>query len=281
MVTPSKATILLVHGGWLTPAHYAKFTSQLRSLGHEVHVPRLLSVNGARPPNANLHSDTALIRTYAESLISAGRRLIVLMHSYGGQVGTNALAGLGVEALRREKQQQQQDNSSAGVDLGAGSGGIARLIYITAFGLLPGQSMIGMVKEMGDEALIPLAFDFAEDGTVENRDPKNLLVGPGLSDEELEAFVGSMAVWNGKSMYQDIENCAWREDIPVSYVCTTNDMTVPLRYQQVMIERMREAGKEVETFELETGHCPQATKAEELAEIVHEVVRGEGSRWGV
>ncbi|KAL4874965.1 Alpha/beta hydrolase fold-1 [Aspergillus karnatakaensis] len=279
MTTPSKAAILLVHGGWLTPAHYSRFTSQLRSLGHEVHVPRLLSVNGARPPNADLNSDTALIRSYAESLIATGRKLIVLMHSYGGQVGTNALAGLGVEDLRIDKQQQLQDDSSTGADLAATGGGVARLVYITAFALSPGQSMTGWVQEMGDEALLPLAFDFADDGTMMSRDPNNLVVGPGLSDEEMEGFVGSMAVWNGNAMHQGIEHCAWKGDIPVSYVCTTEDMTVPLRYQEVMIERMRGVGKEVETFELGTGHCPQVTKAEELVGIVDGIVSGEERRW--
>ncbi|KAL4766872.1 alpha/beta-hydrolase [Aspergillus nidulans var. acristatus] len=259
----SKATILLIHGGWHTPAHYAAFTSHLRSAGHEVHAPRLPTANGARPPNADLATDTALVRSYAESLIDAGRKLIVIMHSYGGQVGTNALVGLS-EAARAKANLP---------------GGVTRLIYVTAFALSPGQSMIGMVKEMGDEALIPIAFDFADDGTVLDRDPKNLLVGPGLSDSELEEFVDSLVVWNGSAMYQDIENCAWREDVGVSYVCTSNDMTVPLKYQQVMIERMMEAGKDVEAFQLETGHCPQITLPRELGDIVSGIVSAEEQRW--
>lgn len=249
--TTARPTIVLIHGGWHTPPLYDKFTSLLKSQGYEVHVPRLLSMNGARPPNADLYSDTALIRTYVKELIEAGHQVAVLMHSYGGQVGSNALAGLSFEARPQRKQ----------------AGGITGLVYITAFALSEGESMMDMVTNMGDEALIPLAFDFADDGTVLNRDPKSLLVGPGLQEAELDAYVARFERWNGTAMYQGLERCAWRE-IPVSYVCTRNDMTVPLSYQQAMIEKMRGEGRVVDVFELETGHCPQVTMPRELVDIV-------------
>ncbi|KAK6956857.1 hypothetical protein Daesc_002138 [Daldinia eschscholtzii] len=34
-----------------------------------VHVPRLPSTNGARPPNTDLSADSELVRTYVESLV--------------------------------------------------------------------------------------------------------------------------------------------------------------------------------------------------------------------
>ncbi|KAL4967802.1 alpha/beta hydrolase [Aspergillus stella-maris] len=258
----AKATILLIHGGWHTPAHYSKLTDYLESKGHEVHIPRLETINGARPPNADLTTDTVLIKSYAEQLISKGHRLVVLMHSYGGQVGTNALSGLGLNE-RREK----------GLP-----GGIARLVYITAFAQFPGKTMMDLVHEMGDGHLIPIAFDFDEDGTCVDADPKNLLVGPGLPEEELEEFVGSLVRWNGTAMSQPLENCAWMDEgVNVSYVCTSEDFTVPLKYQEIMVERMRGKGKEVKVFTLETGHCPQVTVSGELGKIVDGIVKGEES----
>ncbi|KAL4949208.1 hypothetical protein BDW69DRAFT_174867 [Aspergillus filifer] len=171
------------------------------------------------------------------------------MHSYGGQVGTNALSGLGFRERR-------------GKEL---AGGIARLVYITAFVQLPGKTMMDLVHEMGDGHLVPIAFDFAEDGTCVDADPKNLLVGPGLPEEELDEFVGSLIRWNGTAMLQPLENCAWMDEgVNISYVCTSEDFTVPLRYQETMIERMREMGKEVKIFKLKTGHCPQVTLPAEL-----------------
>ena len=74
-------------------------------------------------------------------------------------------------------------------------------------------------------------------------------------------------------MYQAIENCAWKEEgIGVSYIMTSDDMTVPLDYQKSMVEEMRAQGKEVETVELETGHCPNVTMTKEVTDVVNGVV---------
>lgn len=255
MATP-KPTLVLIHGGWHVPSTYSKFTSALRAAGYEVHVPRLPSMNGARPPNTDLITDTELVRGYVESLVDAGRSVIVIMHSYGGQVGTNALHGLGLNSrVQHEKPLP---------------GGVAHLIYMCAFALPEGGSMVGKVKEFGHEHLLPVAFDFADDNSCLNRDPKTLLVGPGIEDGEAEVYVSSLVRWNGRSMYQEVTQTAWRE-IPVTYIHTSQDMTVPLDYQESMVDRMKEEGQEVHTFNLDTGHCPNVIKTEEIVDIVNEV----------
>lgn len=71
------------------------------------------------PPNADQSSDTTLIRSYVESLVRAGRTVIAIGHSYGGQVYSNALHGLGVEA-----------RSSKGL-----RGGVSNLIYLVGYAL--------------------------------------------------------------------------------------------------------------------------------------------------
>ncbi|KAF7597190.1 hypothetical protein BBP40_009530 [Aspergillus hancockii] len=251
-MTTSTPIIVLVHGGWHTPASYGKFSTALKALGHELHIPSLPSMNGTRPPNANLETDTTLIYSYVESLVNAGHHIVILMHSYGGQVGTNALVGLGAETRRQQ-----------GLP-----GGVTRLIYIAAFALEEGGSMVGVVNSFGHEVLIPLAFDVADDDSCVDREPRNLVLGePVLPDEELDAYVAGLRRWNGRAMYQEIRGCAWRE-IPVSYVFATADMTASFDYQKSFVERMREQGMEVETFSLETGHFPTFTKADELAGIV-------------
>lgn len=183
----TKPTLVLIHGGWHTPHTYTKLTSSLESLGYSVHIPHLPSMNDARPPNSDLATDTALMRGYVESLIDAGYTVIAIMHSYGGQVGTTALHGL---SLRNRAQRHQP-------------GGVASLIYMCAFALPEGGSMFGKVQEFGHEHLIPLAFDFADDSCVD-RDPKALLVGPGVEGAEAEAYVSSLVRWNGKCMYQEV-----------------------------------------------------------------------------
>ena len=258
----SQEAILIIAGGWHTPQSYSKLTTALQSSGYDVHVPPHPSMNGSRPPNADLCTDSAHIRSYAEKLVDNGRKVSVVMHSYGGQVGTNALHGLGTK-----------DRANAGR-----AGGVEKLIYMAACALPEKKAMIDMVRHHGHEDLMPLAFDFAPDMSCVSRDPETLLVGAdaGLPGAQVQAYLATLARWNGNCMYQPMstERAAWR-DIPVTYIHTTKDMTVPLDYQKWLVDEMRKEGVQVQTATLETGHCPHFVVPDEVADVVGKVVRGE------
>ncbi|KAL1851396.1 hypothetical protein Daus18300_012578 [Diaporthe australafricana] len=257
MTSPVKPTLLFVHGGWHVPESYHKLTSALRAAGFEVHIPRHLSMNQSRPPNADLGSDTDLIRSYATSLVEAGRTVAVLMHSYGGQVGTNALHGLSKEARAAQGQQ----------------GGISHLIYMAAFALPEGKSMMDKVAEFGHMDRIPVAFGFDEDQSCVANYPKEGLIGEAYANEldgkELEEYMGSLVRWNGKCMYLPIQNTpVWRDEARIFYIYTAGDVTVPVDYQKNMVEFVEKEGKTVETIELATGHSPNLTATQEVVDAV-------------
>ncbi|KAK2612021.1 hypothetical protein QQS21_001986 [Conoideocrella luteorostrata] len=249
--------ILVIGGGWHVPASYKKLVDALEAAGFEVHCPPLPSMTQERPPTKSLAEDTESIRTYAEKLIDAngGRRVVAVMHSYGGQVGTNGLVGLGLK-----------NRAEQGL-----SGGVSDLVYLCAFALPEGGSMAGKVKDMGHEALIPIAFDFADDMSCLCRDPRGQLVGSGVDEDELEDYLATLLRWNGQAMYDDISQCAWRE-IPVTYVYAANDMTVPMDYQMSMVALLEEQGQAVKKHELQTGHCPNLTAVNDVVEVINSVV---------
>ena len=255
-MSTSKPEIVFIHGAWSPPSSYARFTDLLESRGFTVHIPELSSLNGSRPPTSNLATDTAQIREFVTDLVDEGRSIIVLMHSYGGHVGTNALTGLGIEARR-------QNNLP---------GGIERLVYICAAAYNVGESMLTIVEKHGQMDLMSAVFPSEEDGTCVCSDPRTILLGPGLSDEEFESWVSQLRPWNGISLGMNLEHCAWLE-IPVSYVMATADMTMPWAYQKEMIANMEAHGRKVQTFQLETGHCPPVTTPEDMVKIVEEIVR--------
>lgn len=259
MATNTKPTLLFIGGAWHFPESYIKLTTALRAAGFEVHAPRALSMNQSRPPNADLYSDSDLIRTYATSLIEAGRSVAVLMHSYGGQVGTNALYGLSLKA-----------RAAKGL-----SGGITHLIYMNAFASAPGKSMMDKVEEFGHMDRIPIAFDFAEDQSCVAKYPKEGLIGEQyaekLDPEELKTYMASLGRFNGKSMYQGIKDTpAWRDDVKLSYIYTLGDVTVPVDYQKNMVENIEKElnGKTFETVDLDTGHTPSLTATKEVVDAV-------------
>ncbi|MCJ1296909.1 hypothetical protein MMC34_008477 [Xylographa carneopallida] len=180
------------------------------------------------------------------------------MHSYGGQVGSDALVG--PSCASRAAQNLPE--------------GVSRLVYLTAFVVPEGTAMMDKVKEFGHMDLVPLAFNFAEDDTCLNNDPMTLLIGPSaVRDGEVDQYLVTLVRWNGKGMYLPIKHAAWRE-IPVAYIYTTGDMTVPLDCQKSFVEGMEKAGCPVRTFELATGHCPNLTATEGVVDAVNKIVEG-------
>lgn len=258
MAASIQPTIFIIGGAFHTPECYQALTTTLEASGYEVHVPHLPSCNQSRPPNADLSSDTALVRSYIKSLIRAGRKIVVIAHSYGGQVCSNALYGLGAEA-----------RSSQGLE-----GGVSALFYMSSWALPEGSTALDKAKEFGNMDLIPIAFDIAEDQTGIVRDPVTALVGPGVDDAVAEAYLSTLIRWNTQCFYQRIERTAWREIQPVVYIYTTADMMVPLHYQRSVVEGVEKEGVKVQTFELNAGHCPYLADAQGVVDIVNKIVAG-------
>ncbi|KAJ6008044.1 hypothetical protein N7540_012020 [Penicillium herquei] len=251
----TKPEIVISGGGWHTPASYATFRTVLESRGLTVHVPLHPTMNGSRPPNGDFIADSNAFRQFVTELVDAGRSVVVIMHSYGGQVGTNSLVGLGVEARKQQ-----------GLP-----GGVIRLIYVAAHALQEGQSGVSIAKDAGRSANLAKVLDFAEDGTCVHGKPKELLLGPGVPEEEADKFVATLGRWNGTCVAHPLQHCAWQE-IPVSYIHTLNDLGLPLHYQKAMVENIKSTGRDIQTFELDSGHCPTTTMPEELATLVEQII---------
>ena len=65
-------------------------------------------------------------------------------------------------------------------------------------------------------------------------------------------------------------------DVPLAYVKTTQDKLIPVEAQEGMIEMIRQGqkqGTEVKVWEIMSGHCPNASRAEELGKMVVEAVQ--------
>ncbi|KAF7956085.1 hypothetical protein EAE96_005006 [Botrytis aclada] len=255
----TKPTLVLLSGSWHNPQNYHKLVSALSTHSYDLLIPSLPSMNGAQPPTADLYTDITFIHSYISDLVSQGKHIIVLMLSYGGQVGSNALTEFAVSTRKFQ-----------GL-----SGGVVHLLYITAFMMLEGECMMDKVRLFGHEELIPIVFKIAEDGTQVHSDPRALLIGSNpkdkVTEEEIEEYISTLSRWNGNAMYQPLKDrAAWR-DIDMSYVVTKMDKTVFVNYQLDMLEAVKKEGKEVKVWELETGHSPALTMTDELVEIVLEV----------
>ena len=124
-----KPTVLLVHGAWHNSSCWDPIRAELKKLSYPTEVVQLKSSGNAVTTHLE---DTAIIRKALESLIVAeGKTVILVMHSYGGVAGTNAVHGL--ESATRQKEGEK--------------GGISHCLFIAAFLVPKGKSLIGMFHE--------------------------------------------------------------------------------------------------------------------------------------
>jgi pimeloyl-ACP methyl ester carboxylesterase len=123
----SKADLIFVPGAWHSPDSFDPTTTELKELGYTVHGINLPSV-GAKPHLKSFTPDVEAVKSTLNKVLSSGKDVVMLYHSYGGAVGSEALADY-VKRLQ-----------SGGAKEGWGK--IRRLVYIAAFVLPEGGSLM-------------------------------------------------------------------------------------------------------------------------------------------
>jgi pimeloyl-ACP methyl ester carboxylesterase len=121
-------TVVFSPGAFLSPDIFNDVRTLLEGQG----LPSLAVGHpsiGAEPPNKTLADDTAHLRGVLEGLVSEGKDIVVVAHSYGGIVASGAVQGLGAA---------QRASTSA-------LAGVVMLLYITAFVVPLGMTMLDMM----------------------------------------------------------------------------------------------------------------------------------------
>lgn len=253
----SLPTIVLVHGAWHTPANYSSYANALKAQGFKVLTPQLPSCNNSPRPNASFTEDVTAVHNVVKSLVEAGERVLMVMHSYGGAVGTDAISGLTIT-----------DRKDAGK-----KGGVIHLFYICAYILPPGLSVWDIVVEAGFAELWPQYIQNFDDGSTFPLDPTAMFlngVEKEIVDEALPHLVKSpLSAFEAKT-----RGDAWRK-VPVTYILTQQDWALPRVYQDIMLGKVKGEGVVVKTEDWDTCHSIFITKREEMVRAVLEAVRDE------
>lgn len=118
-----KPTIVLLHGAWHDSSCWTPVTSLLKEHQYPFVALDLQSAGGDLSTTAE--DDVAQIQKTTSELVTQGKEVVLVMHSYGGIPGTLSAKGL----LRKDRETKQKP------------GGIVALVYVTAFLLPVGTSL--------------------------------------------------------------------------------------------------------------------------------------------
>lgn len=129
MARSNNPTIVIAGGAWQPSSGYNLLVAKLCSQGYTTIAPSLPSIGGTTTPLPGLAEDVQAIRTVLKNLVDEGKDVILLCHSYGGVVGSCAVEGL--DTATRKKNVLP--------------GGVSKVIYMSAFMLPKGKSLVEML----------------------------------------------------------------------------------------------------------------------------------------
>ncbi|KAJ9622185.1 hypothetical protein H2204_011617 [Knufia peltigerae] len=254
--------IYIVHGSWHSPIFFDPVKTRLESRGYQVICPQLPSMTGELPAVKTMYDDADPVRRDLENLIEdQGQDVLLVMHSYGGIVGTQAAAGLG-KAERRAAavESQQQQGSSSG---GGGGGGVIRLLYVCSFILTEDEHLC---QPLGGEPAPFLKIE--ENGICIPVNPEQVFYQD-LPVDEQKYWATQVKPQPLITQFNPMTKVAYK-NIPVSYLYCENDQALPCSIQKFFVERCRTT-VDVTTFTCTAGHSPFLSQPDFFADLVVKV----------
>lgn len=267
----SKPTIFFVHGAWHQPAHMTPIMDMLEADGYPCVCPQQPSFNlpSAQMRDFPMTRDAAAIRGALDKLIvEEERTVLVVLHSYGGVVGTEAVdASLGIRARAAKGEK----------------GGVLRLVYMCAF-ILPAESSLGdafggkLPPIIKTEVRCSLCcqlrylnnFPVAQpDGSCMMIDGRTRFYDQ-LDDAEAAKWLALCKPGPASAQLWRLSYTAYMHH-PLSYIVAGEDRALLPEIQWNMIQGCRNNGLEVDVHELAADHSPWLCKTEELAAILRKL----------
>ncbi|KAL2136183.1 hypothetical protein VTI74DRAFT_5061 [Chaetomium olivicolor] len=245
-------TVVIVPGAWQLDNAWDEFRAVLSRAGHNAYHVSLPSVGGTELPLTGLPEDVAAVRSVIGGLADKGDEIILLCHSSGGVVGSNAVEGYDV-ATRQ----------AAGK-----KGGVSRIVYVSAFMLPKGQSLLGM---LGGQPLPWMVVD----GDRVTGDP-TMMPEIGFNDlpDDQKAYWATQVTYTSAALFAaESQFEPWNNGIPGSYIFCTLDNALPYSLQQGMAEQLK-LGPNPRNATVESGHCPFLSMPERLLGAFKQAIGG-------
>ncbi|WP_353813621.1 alpha/beta fold hydrolase [Agromyces sp. SYSU T00266] len=227
-----KPTIVLVHGAFADSSGWNDVTERLQKRGY--------TVLAASNPLRGLLTDAAYVRSILETIEGP---IVLVGHSYGGAVITNAATGL--------------DNVEA-------------LVYVAAYALDEGERLVdanalgGGHTDLADHIVIrpyPGAPSGDADGYIDPAYFRELFAAD-LPKKQTDVMAASQRPAALQALFTPSGEPAWKT-IPSWYVVASQDHTIPPEAERVMAAR---AGST--TIEIDSSHVVMMSHPGDVANVI-------------
>jgi pimeloyl-ACP methyl ester carboxylesterase len=219
--------VILVHGAWHGPSAWHEVVERLSGEGIRSVALDLPSKGADTAALGDMHDDAEVVRA---AVAGAGTPALVVAHSYGG------------------------------LPVSEGAAGAAHLLYVAAFMLEPGESLLGLRGGVDPEWWLT-----SEDGRVVfPGDPKHVFYAD-CPPDVAERAVAALVPQNKDVFRQELRSAAWKT-VPSTYVVCERDNAIPPALQERMSQRAGTVSR------MDASHSPFLSRPGELTAIIQETL---------
>ncbi|KAF4982468.1 hypothetical protein FZEAL_1922 [Fusarium zealandicum] len=245
-------TLVLVPGAWHSPDTWGKIVSAMEPRDFKC-VPVALPTTSSS--NAKFSDDVKAVRESVLAETTQGRDVVVVVHSYGGAVGSSAIKGLTLKG----------PHHSSSTDKASG--------HVIGFFMIASGFMVGGVTfldGLGGKPPPSWDADYENNVAALKVDIRELFYHD-LSEEEGDYWVGRIQSQSLKAFTEGAEDAyaGWME-VPVWYLATTEDRALPIEAQRFFVQGAKDAGGDVTLREIESSHSPMLSKPDETVKVLME-----------
>jgi len=226
--TSTNTTIILVHGGWADGSSWGKVITTLKNAGHRVIAVQL-----------PLHNSADDIATVKRAIELAGGPVLLVGHSYGGFVITNA---------------------------GSNNPNVTGLVYVAAFAPDEGQSLGTFVNP----AMLPPGILIVDSAglTYLNPDMFHDAFAQDVNTTEADIMAIAQKPFNQSIFAEPSGPPAWKQ-LKTWYQVSDSDRMIPPDTQRMFAQRMNAT-----TITIDTSHSSYVAHPDEIAQLILNATQG-------
>jgi pimeloyl-ACP methyl ester carboxylesterase len=265
--------VVICHGSYHSPAPYELLVAALQAKGVEAHCPQLptadlakLNVGDPSNPNFDLGppqdgypqggEDAEAVLEVVRQLVKRGKRVLLLAHSSGGWVATQA-----AEPELQIKARKEQELE----------GGIIGILYMGAFIIPTGESVSSFFQPKDGSFVTPPFMRFHAPGPAglgTMVEPEKFLfngVEPTLAEKYAKTLTASPILTT------KLTNNAYAS-LPCGYLVLEGDLTLPKEYQESMVALQASKTGPFTIYRCPAGHSPHLSWTRGVADTVLQFV---------